>query len=778
MKGEATLARGEATWNKFLAEWPPERVRRMTLDEYTNLNKNSFVYAIEAATSDDLGSIWGGSAYKFGVFARRNTEKPAGEKAGQALDATHGWLTKYGKTHDEAFAAVRDRLVAIVDAAQAGNTTAIDAIEFAEATKWKIAFLYQERSNAAVLPIYQSAMLRRLYKRENPEGRNDAPFSLMYKTLLAAHRSQGSALAIGQKLWVEAKVEHEEADARDGEDRERSAPHARSDQAQAGGSTPQNMILFGPPGTGKTYKTAELAVEICDGRAPNERSPLMRRYHELRAEGRIAFVTFHQSYGYEEFVEGIRPVLKSDDEGEGVRYECRDGIFKQLCKTASRRPATRGGFTIAPDDGVRVWKMSLGNTLDPDESAIYDEAVAGGYLSLGYGQGQSFLDCNTKEEVLARLREKDPSTDAQDFNVASVHTFKNKMQPGDAVIVSDGNHRFRAIGKIGAGYLPPSEGETDQRRPVEWVATFDPSLPAEQILHKAFSQQTIYELKPKVLKLSALNALLKSDGGQPKNHVIIIDEINRGNVSKILGELITLLEPDKRLGARNALAVTLPHSGEDFGVPSNVYVVGTMNTADRSIAFLDTALRRRFEFMELTPDLDVVREQVGTVGVVAGVDVAELLRVMNDRIELLYDRDHTLGHAFFVDVKSLSDLRGVFLTKVIPLLQEYFYGDWSKLCQVLGCPFDSDTGKPHPGNTKPLIEVTRLDARALSAESDDLDVRVRCTVSPKFLHADEDALAPFFTSVLATASKRATAAGRDAEEEEQHEEDAAGGVEP
>ena len=264
---------------------------------------------------------------------------------------------------------------------------------------------------------------------------------------------------------------------------------------------PRNQILYGPPGTGKTWYTVDVALSIVEGGSGEHD---LERFEELRfdpgtGEGNIALLTFHQSFAYEDFVEGIRPVL---DTGE-LRYELREGLFKRMARVAQDRPTER--------------------------------------------------------------------------------------------------------------------------------------------------------------------------------FVLIIDEINRGNIARIFGELITLIEDSRRIGETEETFATLPYSDETFGVPGNLYLVGTMNTADRSIQLLDTALRRRFTFREMMPDPD----HAG-IRTAEGVDCRRLLRTMNERIAVLLDREHQIGHTYFLDLGSLEDLADVFQNRILPLLQEYFFDDWSKIRAVLG----------------------------------------------------------------------------------------------
>ena len=495
-------------------------------------------------------------------------------------------------------------------------------------------------------------------------------------------------------------------------------------------STELNQILYGPPGTGKTYKTTEEAVRLADparyrvilrssADAASERQKLKVAYDELVNAGRIRFVTFHQSFSYEDFVEGVK--ASPDDRGV-LGYQVEDGLFKELATIAdaqvSRSERLGGTFALADR---RIWKMSLGNT-QADEEDAYAECIDGGYIGLGWGGEIDFTGFDSRQAVEGRFTEiEGVRPEGNAYKVTAVNTFKNVISERDIVVVSDGNHKFRAIGEV-TGEYEFSHDESRhfrQNRRVRWLRVFDPSLPREALFSKALSQMTLYELKPSTIKVEELVRFLSdstTDQESRRNHVLIIDEINRGNISRIFGELITLLEPDKRKGGADARVVTLPYSGDPFSVPSNLYVIGTMNTADKSLAQLDLALRRRFSFTEVLPEPDLLRGIV-----VHGVDIGEMLQIINDRIELLLDRDHLIGHSYFFSLREDDAdkewrLARIFESKIIPLLQEYFFSDWERIRWVLN---DVDkapahqfvqmlkdvTGRPAPFGANPPKEL-------------------------------------------------------------------------
>ncbi|WP_258176464.1 AAA family ATPase [Photobacterium damselae] len=453
--------------------------------------------------------------------------------------------------------------------------------------------------------------------------------------------------------------------------------------------SPLNQILYGPPGTGKTFQTMEAAVKAAE---PDfiwtDRNQLKAEYERLVSEKRIRFVTFHQSYGYEEFVEGV----KAETVDEKINYKIESGIFKKAVESARAKRVSQLDLSSHYDlSNRKIWKMSLGNTQTDEGEMVFNECIENNYLLLGYGGNINFEGCNSTSKIKEKFIDAGYQLKPQDYNVTSVNTLVNKMSVGDIVIISDGNHKFKAIAEITSNYsfIDDDRDWYFQKRDVKWLMIFDEARPVDELFSSSLSQMTLYNLKDSVISRDKLAHLLnesKQELEEIKNYVLVIDEINRGNISKIFGELITLIEPSKRKGAEEALEVTLPYSGDIFSVPDNLHIIGTMNTADRSLAMMDTALRRRFDFVEMMPKPELFKNRK-----IRNIDLTKLLTTLNNRIEVLYDREHTLGHAFLFPVYNEQDedkafqlLKSAFKNKFIPLLEEYFFDDWNKICLVLG----------------------------------------------------------------------------------------------
>ena len=461
-------------------------------------------------------------------------------------------------------------------------------------------------------------------------------------------------------------------------------------------SKPTNLILYGPPGTGKTFATVRRAVALCDKTVDlKDRAEVEDRFKELNEApkgscARIEFVTFHQTYGYEDFVEGLRPP-SSENEGteagnasqRGFRLEPTDGIFKKIAEAAGKS-ANAKAFDAVREDGSpsRVWKMALGR--GGAEEHIYDECLEEGQVALGWGDPADWSDARfdslrvIKDEWHAKIDEE-----GKESRKLMLDYFRNEMKEGDLVVISKGSSRFRAIMQVTGPYEYDEERRNyRQRRDARtlWWDKDGSGIDKNAIRSGGsdFGQDSITRLHD--VDIERLRHVVD---GSIEQHVLIIDEINRANVSKVFGELITLLEPDKRAGKDHELSVRLPFSRDPFTVPPNLHVIGTMNTADRSIALLDTALRRRFEFEEVMPDPDVLKEE-NVEGRTHDVKLEKVLTAINDRVEYLFDRDHTIGHSYLMGCKTRSDVDRAMLTKVIPLLVEYFHEDWEKVRTILG----------------------------------------------------------------------------------------------
>lgn len=377
-----------------------------------------------------------------------------------------------------------------------------------------------------------------------------------------------------------------------------------------------NRILFGAAGTGKTYHTINYALSIIENKPlealeNEERDELKNRFDQYKEQGQIKFVTFHQSFSYEDFVEGIR--AETDKHGN-LKYPIKSGVFKELCAFAKKEQ----------------------DLIDFEDFTVTDESIQNALNSLIDKVKTTEITLSTKTGSQFQLR-----------------TNQN--------------------GKLAARAVSGKGSTTSLSHPA--IVRYLKDQSDEIVANKSYEWAIAKELR------SEVESEQYTSTSDKKPYILIIDEINRGNISRIFGELITLIEDSKRAGASEALSVTLPYSKEEFSVPDNVYIIGTMNSSDRSLTGLDIALRRRFTFVEMPPKHELLSETE-----IDGLNVGELLKVMNQRIEVVLDRDHCIGHANFMSLTSQStikDLAQIFKQKIIPQLQEYFFDDWGKIDLVL-----------------------------------------------------------------------------------------------
>lgn len=489
--------------------------------------------------------------------------------------------------------------------------------------------------------------------------------------------------------------------------------------------TALNQILYGPPGTGKTYYTIEAAVKAAHPEFTwKSRKDLKMRYDELINAKRIRFVTFHQSYGYEEFVEGISA---DTDEKHGISYNKQNGIFKQICSDASNAAIeVNDTFNLKG----KVWKLSIGGAhSNPNKTYCLENNL--GAIGWAHTGDLSEEGLNDYHEGLGKNAKN------------TLEYFSNTAEVGELVLCINSKTSIEAVGVITGDYQYqeqglPSDNDYRHHLPIKWLAKGINVDFKELNGNTSFNLSTFYPLRrltpAKVFEHLEKNGVeiaeyKKKQSNEVDNYVLIIDEINRGNISKIFGELITLIEESKRIGNEEEIKLTLPVTGDEFGVPNNVYIIGTMNTADRSLAMMDTALRRRFDFVEMMPDYQALRDEANAPYVIKidekEIDLVALLSTLNKRITALYDREHQLGHAFLMPVvkhvtdnhysSAVTELKNCFQNKIIPLLAEYFFEDWEKIRLVLG-----DNQKEQSSRTYQLIEHTSADFESLFGNNHDL----------------------------------------------------------
>ncbi|AMO35736.1 McrB family protein [Thauera humireducens] len=766
-----------ALWDEFLSVWPASRLATMTLDDYSQAgSKDSFTYWIESRL-DELGSIWGGSSFKFGVFSRKDTE---GKKSDSKLSYsdTHGWYSSLGSTAEEAFEKVRGFVVQVADWAAKGNLDAIESFDhLGEAFKWKIAFHYQNRQMPVIVDVFKRASLAVFVG-----GTASQSMATLQQATLAKRPEGQGILEFGRQVW-EAwsqknlaiwKLSHGLNDFSADERKH----YLQADLGVMHGETAKRQ--------GKDFQEVPVGdlFYLCHG---NDSLPLVgqfisapepcdkgdgwlqRRYRVLKQNIKQGGYQGSQKGWTPNYRSTFKPVPPHDlpefestllkpffgtDLAElaalaGEPTEAAslgDGVVPPPGATLPKgNPRTATCFNRIyygpPGTGKTYTLMQLlkrdyepqAASISPEEwrTQLIAEKVA--VLKWWEGAAAALYDLGGKAKVadIAEHRFIRAITAAnganrnvrqtlwrtlQNHTVDESTTVKMKKRLSPAVFdkTVDSVWQFAGdwqdacadlvtlVDQLKAGQ---QDAATVQRYS---FVTFHQSYGYEEFVEglrpvlngDADAGEVEYEIRPGAFKELCRKARQAPD----QRFAMVIDEINRGNISKIFGELITLIEPDKRDpldGSKPPIELTLAYSGDKFSVPANVDIIGTMNTADRSLALLDTALRRRFDFVPLLPDTRAVKvpdepHSAPLAGLVvttdAGeIDVRRLLKRINERIEALYDRDHCIGHAYFTHLWSTTDgaqrfeaLSDTFRNRVMPLLEEYFFEDWRKIRLVLG----------------------------------------------------------------------------------------------
>lgn len=681
----------DGLYKDFYDKFSPEKLAKfqgeVLLDAiFLGKNNKSMCYYLEHEPKyrEVFGSIRGGSAAKYGLYYSQGFE---------------AWITGNWKTEENRL--TLDEAIQIGTGIRDAIIRACEVIESLKPFSIELAYEELSRKLATIKDLSENQWIRKYFHMIYPDY-----FPAWYGESLIdnvldlcklppsdnLYGKLGEIVRFAKKCQVPNVVFPKIIDVLFGlaEDDEPSEAQKITDKIMTVTDMPLNQILYGAPGTGKTYSTVIKAMEIIDGQKYEgvdkaKYNELHARFNELKKQGRIEFVTFHQSTSYEEFMESIKPVMQEADiEQSDLQYKIEDGIFLRIAERASQQTYSTHGERI-DFTKVRIFKMSLGQGKD---NPIFEYCMENNVIANGYGNGIDFTGVKTRQDIIDKVG----SDKKCDFAVEAMNRFVLWMKPGDIVLIADGKSSVAAIAQVEGDYEYNTDAEIDYTnfRKVKWLYKGD--IPIKAIYNKNLSMQSIYAFfneskrgTPEYntnIDTEYLNGLIsgKEMSNNDKKYVLIIDEINRGNISKIFGELITLLESTKRIGAAEELFVTLPYSKRVFGVPSNLYVIGTMNTSDRSIASLDIALRRRFSFFPMRPENNLVKN-------VAGIRLNSIFYKINKKIEVLLDEDHMIGHSFLMNCQSVEDVRKAWFNAIIPLINEYFYGDWEKIKLILGDDF-------------------------------------------------------------------------------------------
>jgi len=732
----------------FLQEWPLSRIQNMTLEEYTNLEKTSFCYWLEALTTD-IGSIWGGSAYKFGIYKRRETSNTI-TVDNRITDGDYAWFKKYGDSKDTAFQTVKNIILSIIVSTQNNSLETIDNIDLGDAYKWKIAFLY---GNFNVVNIFNNeslfeAALSLGFKRNTKIYSELNNYILLKKPIQQEYFDfthelwQRTSLANLTKYWIYAPGENAikwEEFYKEGimglgwdeigdldQYKDKKEIKIKLQKLENIESTKQNdtaanyefhkVIKIGDVIIVKKgiHELLGFGIVTSDYYFDYDKSTFQkcRKVNwKLKGNWKVPFnlplktLTDISKYPtedpkYSKYFERLLAIMEGKD-NDNQTISMNESIQKTRLNTILYGPPGTGKtYKLQNDffDKFSIFESSLNKNQFLENLA--QELSWWQIISISVYDLKSSNVNKIFEHELIKAKEKisDSKTirptiwgQLQRHTILSCPYVNVKDRSEPLYFNKDKDSNWTIDNDLLKLYFP--EGIEILNSIKNYVGNKGRLIKNYEFItfHQSFSYEDFIEgIKPKLeegesdlqfeIKDGVFKKLcLKAESDPKNNYAIFIDEINRGNVSAIFGELITLIEEDKRIGKPNELKVKLPYSKKDFGVPSNIFIIGTMNTADRSVEALDTALRRRFSFIEMMPN----EEAFNNLTFNDSYPRKEIMLKINQRIEVLLDRNYTLGHSYFIKEDFLKS----FENEIIPLLQEYFYNYYGKIGLVLGRGF-------------------------------------------------------------------------------------------